>query len=178
MPSPVRAYKHGKPHFSLITWMGVYQASTPIVSGFDNATARLDLDNEPQPDAMLLIDPEFGGQAVISADDYVERSPDLVGEVPASSVSYDLHTKLNVYRRNGVREYVVWRVRDKQIDWFRLRSGAFELLKPDEIGILRSEVFPGLWLDPAALIRGDMARVCEVLQQGLASPEHAAFIKR
>jgi Uma2 family endonuclease len=178
MPSPVRAYKHANPHFSLITWMGYYQASTPIVNGFDNATARLDLDNEPQPDAMLLIDPEHGGQAIISADDYVERSADLVAEVSASSVSYDLHTKLNVYRRNGVREYIVWRVRDKQIDWFRLRSGEFEPMKPDETGIFRSEVLPGLWLDARALIRGDMGRVFAVVQQGLASPEHAAFIQR
>jgi Uma2 family endonuclease len=178
MPSPVRAYRHAQPHFDLISWLGFYRMSTPVVTGFDNATARLDLDNEPQPDAMLLIDPACGGQAIISADDYVERSPDLVAEVSASSVSFDLHTKLNVYRRNGVREYIVWRVHDKQLDWFRLRSGEFEPMIADEMGILRSEVLPGLWLDAAALIRGDMSRVAAVAQQGLASPEHAAFVQR
>jgi hypothetical protein len=178
MPSPVRMRRHGDPHYRLITWLGHYSAFTPQLIGCDNTTARLDLDNEPQPDVMLLIDPAFGGQAKISADDYVEGAPELVCEISASSVSFDLHTKLNVYRRNGVREYVVWRVQDQQIDWFVLHSGDIQPLAPDAAGILRSEIFPGLCLDAAALIRGDMARVLEVVQQGLASPEHAAFIKR
>ncbi len=178
MPSPVRAHRHAEPHYRLITWLGHYSAFTPHILGCDNGTARVDLDNEPQPDAMLLINPAFGGQARISADDYVEGAPEWVGEVSASSVSFDLHTKLNVYRRNGVREYVVWRVQDKQIDWFVLRSGEFEPLQADDAGILRSEVMPGLWLDAAALIGGDMARVLKIVQQGLASAEHASFVKR
>jgi hypothetical protein len=177
MPSPVRLRRHGRPHFRLIAWLGAYEAATECVIGGDNTTARLDLDNEPQPDALLLIDPACGGQAVISADDYVEKAPEWVGEVSGSSASFDLHTKLNVYRRNGVREYLVWRVLDKQIDWFVLRSGLFAPLTPDAAGILRSETFPGLWLDAAALTRGDMLRVLAVAQQGLASPEHAAFVK-
>jgi Uma2 family endonuclease len=148
------------------------------VLSFDNGTVRLDLNNEPQLDGMLLIDPAWGGQASISADDYVENAPELVGEVSSSSVSFDLHTKLAVYRRNGVREYLVWRVLDKQFDWFVLREGTFVPLTPDPQGILRSEVFPGLWLDAAALIRGDMPQVMAVLQQGLASAEHAAFIRK
>ncbi len=175
MPSPVRLRKHGDPHFRFITWLGQYAAFTPCVIGGNNTTARLDLDNEPQPDAMLLIDPLCGGQAIISHDDYVERAPEWTGEISASSVSFDLHTKLVVYRRNGVREYVVWRVQDQQIDWFTLRSGEFEPLAADADGVLRSEVFPGLWLDAAALIRNDMSRVLAVVQQGIASPEHAAF---
>jgi hypothetical protein len=48
-------------------------------------------------------------------------------------------------------------------------------LLPASGGIIRSEVFPGLWLAPAALLAGDLLRVLAVLQQGLASPEHAAF---
>jgi Uma2 family endonuclease len=177
MPSAVRYRRHGQPHFRLITWLGTYEAATSGVGGGDNSTARLDLDNESQPDALLLIDPERGGQARISADDYVERAPELVAEVAASSASFDLNTKLNVYRRNAVREYLVWRVLQHQFDWFVLRSGQFQPLPPDAEGILRSEVFPGLWLDAAALIRGDMPRVLAVVQQGVASPEHAAFVR-
>lgn len=177
MPSPVRLRRHGRPHMRLITWIGIYEAQTPCVIAGDNATARLDLENEPQPDGMLLLDPECGGQAIISGDDYVEKAPEWVGEVSGSSVSFDLHTKLHVYRRNGVREYVVWRVADKQIDWFALRDGDFKPLLPDAAGILRSEVFPGLWLDAAAMIAGDMPRVFAVVQQGLASTEHAAFVQ-
>lgn len=178
MPSPVRFRRHSDPHSALVGCTFFYRAFTPIVLSGADGTARLDLDNEPQPDAMLLIDPAFGGQARITVDDYIEGAPEWVGEVSASSVSFDLHTKLNVYRRNGVREYVVWRVLDKQIDWFVLRSGEFELLAADEAGILRSEVLPGLWLDAEALVRGDLPQVFHVLQQGLDSPEHAAFIRR
>src|SRR5207302_3112701 len=101
-----------------------------------------------------------------------------LAEVAASSASYDLHVKLDAYRRNEVREYVVWRVLDQAVDWFVLREGRYELLLVDEAGLYKSEVFPGLWLDPAALVRGDLASVLQALQQGLASPEHAAFVAR
>src|SRR5581483_3356767 len=139
---------------------------------------RLDRDNEPQPDALLMIDPARGGHARVSPDDYVEGAPEWVGEIAASSTSFDLHTKLQVYRRNGVREYVVWRVLDQQLDWFVLAAGAFQPLLPDAAGILRSPTFAGLWLDAAALLRGDMRQVLAVVQQGLASPEHAAFVRQ
>jgi Uma2 family endonuclease len=178
VPSPVRLRRHGHPHAHLIGWLVAYEAGTPGVLTGDNATARLDLDNEPQPDALLLIDPARGGQARISEDDFVEAAPELVAEVAASSVSIDLNTKLHVYRRNGVREYLVWRVLNQQIDWFVLREGQYERQVPDADGLLKSEVFPGLWLDPAALVAGNLARVLAVVQQGLASPEHAAFIAR
>lgn len=176
--SPVRVQQHGLPHFQLVGWLAAYYAGTPRLLAGDNSTIRLDLDNEPQPDAFLMIKPGYGGQARISDDDYVERAPELVAEVAASSVSYDLGKKLHVYRRNQVREYVVWRVQDRAIDWFVLRDGAYEPLAPGDDGLLRSEVFPGLWLDPAAMLRDDLAAVLAVVQQGLASPEHAAFAAR
>jgi Uma2 family endonuclease len=176
-PSPVSLEGHGEPHGDFITWLGIYRAHTPGVQGADNATVRLDLDNEPQPDVFLRIRPEFGGQSA-TVDDYVEGAPELIAEVAASSASYDLHDKLNAYRRNGVKEYIVWRVWDQAIDWFVLRSGRYEPLSLNANGFYQSEVFPGLWLDPAALIRGDLARVLAVVQQGLATTEHAEFVKR
>ena len=91
-------------------------------------------------------------------------------------MSYDLHAKLHVYRRNGVREYIVWRVLEQTIDWFVLRAGQYERLPVEANGLSRSEVFPGLWLDPAALVRGDLATVLAIVQQGLGSPEHATFV--
>lgn len=178
MPSPVRARRHGRPHAHFIGWLTQYEAATPGVEAGDNGTVRLDLDNEPQPDGLMYIDPARGGQCRISDDDYIESAPELVGEIASSSASYDLHTKLHVYRRNGVREYIVWRVLDRQIDWLVLREGQYENKSPDADGILRSEVFPGLWLDPAAIVRGDLAAVLTVLQTGLSSPEHAAFVAR
>ena len=177
MPSPVSLEGHCAPHADLISWLGQYRAHTVGVKAGDNGTLRLDLDNEPQPDAFLRIRPEFGGQSK-TVDDYVEGAPELVAEVAASSASYDLHDKLNAYRRNGVKEYIVWRVWDQAIDWFELRSGRYEPLALNAEGHYQSEVFPGLWLDAAALIRGDLARVLAVVQQGLATPEHAEFVQR
>ncbi|HKI17429.1 MAG TPA: Uma2 family endonuclease, partial [Isosphaeraceae bacterium] len=104
--SPVHFRRHGKPHVQISCWLGVYMAGTPGVEAGDNGSVRLDLDNEPQPDAFLLIEPERDGQARISEDDVVEGAPELVVEVASSSVSYDMGKKLKVYRRNGVREYV------------------------------------------------------------------------
>jgi Uma2 family endonuclease len=176
VPSPVRHRQHGAPHAQLLGWLVLYTANTPGVDVGDNSSVRLDLDNEPQPDALLFIDPTRGGQARLSVDGYIEGAPELVAEVASSSVSYDLHAKLHVYRRNGVREYLVWRVLEQEIDWFVLRAGQYERMPVDANGHLRSAVFAGLWLDPAALIRGDLATVLAVVQQGIASPEHAAFV--
>jgi Uma2 family endonuclease len=178
VPSPVRLQRHGRPHAHLIGWLYVYEAATNGVIVADNTTARLDLDNEPQPDALLMIEPARGGQARISADDYIESSPELVAEVTSSRVSYDLGVKLNVYRRNGVREYIVWRVLDREFDWFVLREDHYDALAPDAGGVLRSEVFPGLWLLPEAMVRHDSPRVLSVLQQGVQTPEHATFVAR
>ena len=176
MPSPVRLRRHGEPHALTLGWLTAYRAGTPGVIAADNASARLDLDNEPQPDALLMIEPERGGQARVSEDDYIEGAPELVAEVAASSVSIDLHKKLHVYRRSGVREYVVWRVEDRRIDWYALRDGEFIRREPDEKGHYRSQTFPGLWLDATALVEGDMAKVLDVVRQGLAAPEHAKFV--
>ena len=168
---------HCIPQFDIIGWLGSYRFATPGVEGGDNGTIRLDRENEPQADAFLRITPQCGGQ---SWDDgkYIGGPPELIAEVAFSSVSYDLHDKLRAYQRNGVCEYLVWRVWDAAIDWFVLREGRFERMPLTEAGHYRSEVFPGLWLDPAALLRGDGAHVLAVLQQGLASPEHAAFVAR
>jgi len=174
----VRLTSHGEPHSVVLTWLGNYCAHTPRVRVADNATVRLDLDNEPQPDVLLRIEPQAGGQSRVSDDDYLEGAPELVVEIAASSVSYDLHDKLRVYRRNGVREYAVWRVHDQQIDWFVLEDDEYRRLKPDTGGILHSTVFPGLRLAAEALLAGDVATVLAELQRGLGTDEHAAFVER
>ena len=144
----------------------------------DNSTVRLDLDNEPQPDAALLIDPGAGGQARLSDDDYIEGAPELIAEVASSSASYDLHDKLHVYRRNGVREYLVWRTLEHRIDWFELADGAYRPLQPDADGVIHSRVFPGLRLALDAMLRGDLATVLRALQRGLEENAHQVFVAR
>ena len=178
MPSPVRLTNHGEPHFQLITWLGVYLASTPIARGADNATNRLDLENEPQPDCMLFIRPEWGGQVSISSDDYVVVPPELVAEVSSSSVAFDRGPKLRTFLRHGVKEYLLWRVEDDKFEWYILRGANYLQLEPCTGNVLCSEVFPGLWLDVDAMLAGNLAKVLEVLQQGIASPEHQHFIER
>jgi Uma2 family endonuclease len=178
MPSPVRQRYHGRQHSHLNFWLCAYEGSTPGVEVGDNSTVRLDLHNVPQPDCLLFVQPEHGGRVRIGAKGYIEGAPDLVAEVASSSASYDLGEKLGAYRRNGAREYVVWRVLERQIDWFLLHEERCEPVNPAADGILRSTVFPGLWLDPAALIRGDVNAVFAIVQQGLNSPEHADFVVR
>ncbi len=177
MPPPV-SDEHGIPHFDLNAWLGLYRLATPGVVGADNTTVRLDAANAPQPDTYLRILESHGGQARVGARGYIESAPELCAEVAVSSVRIDLNVKLPIYRRHGVREYIIWRVPDREVDWFVLRGDQYERLPQDENGVYRSEVLPGLWLDAAALVRGDLGAVSRVAQQGLASPEHAAFVRR
>jgi Uma2 family endonuclease len=177
MPSPVRFEAHGEEHVDLTTWMGTYKALTPGVRAGDNSTVRLDLENEPQPDLVLLIDPSRGGQTSL-VEGYITGPPEFVAEISASTISIDLHDKLRAYQRNGVAEYLVWRTEDGEIDWFVLREGKYERLSPDADGVWKSPGFPGLWLDGPAMVKGDVPAVFAALHRGLASPEHAAFIER
>ena len=176
--SPLRFNSHGKPHGDLIIWLGTYKVYTPGVELGDNSTVRLDLDNEPQPDAVLLIDERLGGQARISDDDYIEGAPELVAEVAASSAANDLYDKKRAYRRNGVKEYIVWQSLENKLDWFSLQNEEYVSLEPGTDGVIKSRVFPGLWLDIQALRTGKMTQVLAVLQQGLHSQEHADFVQQ
>ena len=176
MPSPVRFKGHGAPHFQIITWLGVYLSQTPGLSAGDNATVCLDPDNEPQPDVLLRREKSRGGRSDISADDYIEGAPELVVEIAGSSASYDLHEKLTAYRRNGVQEYLVGRVYEQQIDWFSLEDGSYVALAPDENSVICSRIFPGLWLDVAAMLKGESTTFLAVLQQGMAAPEHQEIV--
>ncbi|MEB3212336.1 MAG: Uma2 family endonuclease [Leptolyngbyaceae bacterium] len=178
MPAALRFRSHGQPHGSVMTWLGVYAGLTPCIALGDAPTVRLDLDNEPQPDAVLLIEPQSGGQARLSKDDYIEGAPEMVVEIAASSVAIDLHDKKTAYRRNGVCEYIVWQVLDQKLNWFYLERGEFLSLTADSDGILKSRIFPGLWLNPSALLAGNMQHVLNCLQMGLQSQAHADFIQR
>lgn len=178
MPSPVNQRRHGGPHLRLAAWLGDYLIRTPGLDGGDNSTVRLDLENEPQPDLHLRIPEEHGGQSTIGADGYIEGPPELAVEIAASSFSYDLHDKLRAYQRNGVQEYLVWRVDDGAVDWFAMRGGRYQQIAADDEGVLRSDVLPGLWLDVEALLAGDLVRVRAVLDRGIGSAEHAELCAR
>ena len=175
VPSPARHREHGKPHFQTVGWLNLYSAATPGVEGSDHATLRLDHENEVQPDALLFLLPECGGRARIGEDGYLEGPPELIVEVAATSASYDLNQKKRVYARSGVAEYIVYLAYEQRVIWFILREGVFGELQPDESGLLKSEKFPGLWLQPDALLAGEISSLLEALQLGLASPDHKTF---
>src|SRR5262245_61932727 len=176
LPSPVKQEQHGMPHGLVMGWLFSYAARTPGFEVGCDSTVRLDPDNEPQPDACLFILPSHGGRARISEDDYLEGAPELVAEVAATSASYDLHSKLGAYQRNGVREYFVWRVFDGEIDWCERKRGRYQAIPSGRSGVRKSLVFPGLWLDPAAMVRGDRAGILKALERGARSPGHRAFV--
>ncbi len=165
--SPQFFEPHAEPHGNLMGWLWSYKVATPGVRLGDNATVRLDLDNEPQPDAILLIDSACGGQSDLGTDGYVEGAPELVAEVAASSATKDLYDKKRAYRRNGIQEYIVWQVFESTVSWFRLQDGEYVALTPGAAGIIQSQVFPGLWLDVSALVTGNMQQVLAVLHKGL-----------
>lgn len=177
MAAALRYKGHGFPHSLIITWLGLYVSQTPGVELADNTTVRLDIDNEPQPDALLRIKSELGGQSRISDDDYIEGAPELIVEISGSTVSYDLHDKLNVYRRHGVKEYIVWRVYDQEIDWFYLDQGEYKKLEPDNLGLIESREFPGLVLSVNALLEENLAEVLAELGKYLKSSSHENFIE-
>lgn len=176
MPSPLKR-PHGRMHVLFSRWIDEYQEATPGTEAFDNASAILDDEAEPQPDVSLLIVAPGHGQTR-EEDEYIVGAPEFIAEVASSSESIDLHGKRLDYERTGVREYLVVALRQQRLYWFVRRDGRFVECQPDADGILRSEVFPGLWLEAAALLRLDRRRVLEVLRQGLATPEHAAFVAR
>jgi Uma2 family endonuclease len=172
MPSPLRL-NHGTAHVKLATWLALYGADTPGTHVADNATDILGQDSEPQPDAMLFLD---GGQARENDEGYVVGPPEFIAEVASSSISYDLHSKKADYERHGVREYLVLSLFDQRAFWFVRQEAKFVEMPAGEDGIHRSRGLPGLWLDAAALFRGDLKRIQEVLALGLATPEHITFV--
>jgi Uma2 family endonuclease len=174
MPSPVSS-NHGVFQLLLAGWLNNFLASTPGCEGDVEATWLMGQRDVPQPDLALWILPESGGQSRVVGK-YSSGAPELIVEVALSSSARDLSVKLRSYERMCVREYLVAVISQAKFIWHEWTAGGFQTIEPDTDGILRSRCFPGLWLDTGALWRRDRKHVLAVLQQGLASPEHAAFV--
>lgn len=176
MPAAIRIDQHGEPQLLLVTWLGVYAAATPGVQGSGNASSRIDFDNDPEGDAILRIRPEYGGQSKTDEFGYITGAPELIVEISGSTSAQDLQLKFEIYRRNGVREYLVWDTIAEELYWFVLHDGDYYRIAPDPNGCIHSRVFPGLWLDVVALLKGDLAQVLKTAQAGMASLDHAQFV--
>ena len=176
MPSPVYS-PHGRGQIAASGWLIPYLENTPGVDLLDNTSTVLSPQSEPQPDLMLRILWECGGR---TRDEglYIVGAPELIVEVSHTTRYNDLGPKLEDYERAGVQEYVVRAMEPDAVYWFVLRDGRFAELAPSDDEIYSSEVFPGLWLDPTALLAGDTRRLRAVVDLGCATPEHAAFVAR
>ena len=162
--SPVGFEYHAKKRILVAFWLQAYAMTVPGVRVGDNGTVFLDGRNEYQPDVFVWR--AGAGSARLTDDGFREGAPQLVVEVAASSASYDLHEKKEAYRRNGVGEYLVWRVLDKVIDWFELRNGHYVRREPDADGIIESAQFAGLRLHIPSLLTGDAAGVLAAVRPG------------
>jgi Uma2 family endonuclease len=175
MASPLKR-PHGTSDFKLGLVLGLYEAATPGVEGAHNMTTILGEESEPQPDLMLRLHEECGGQSRYNEEDYLVGAPEFIAEVAHSSRSIDMNRKRQDYLEAGVQEYLVLCVEEQELHWFHFPSR--RKLKPDRNGLWKSRVFPGLWVDGPALIARDSARLIAAVQQGLATAEHAAFVRR
>jgi Uma2 family endonuclease len=174
MPSPVGP-PHGRAQVPVIVWLDYYAEQTPGLEVMDNATTVLGKKSEPQPDALLRILSEFGGQTRIEKK-LLTGPPELITEVSHATRYVDLGPKLKDYQKAGVLEYVVRALEPDQVFWF-VREGETLVERPlGEDGLYRSTSFPGLWLDPLALLQGDRRRLRAVVDLGCATPEHAEFV--
>jgi Uma2 family endonuclease len=174
---PPGTIRCGRASGKLLSWLSDYRRMTPGTEALTRVTILLDDQSEPEPNACLLILPERGRQTR-EKDEYLTGPPELVVEVTDLTEELDLGPKKADYQRAGVIEYIVAAVRRQRVFWFVRQGEELVELPPDPDGVLRSPAFPGLWLDPAALLRSDYDRMKEVLDAGLAIPEHAAFVAR
>jgi Uma2 family endonuclease len=147
----------------------------PGAEALDSATAILGWKSEMQPDAMLRILPECGGHTR-DVKGFIQGPPELIVEVAKATRYVDLGPKLTDYERAGVLEYVVYALDPYEVIWFEQDQGVLRRRPKPSDGIYRSAVYPGLWLDPLALLSGDRRRLRAVLDLGCATPEHAAFV--
>jgi Uma2 family endonuclease len=164
---------HGTSDLLLITAFTLYAARTPGVQASSNATVFLGNDSEPQPDVVLRVLPECGGQSRTTPQGYVDGAPELIAEIAHSSRAIDLGPKRMDYARYGVLEYVVVSLHDQQFQWFHL--GKDSELQPGPDGVLKLITFPGLWIDSEALLAQDLGRLQATLERGIASPERSQF---
>lgn len=176
---PISAGGHATPDNHLQTVFGTYAANTSGVASHSAVTTILPSKTTGlEPDAMLRVLPECGGGADIGADNFVHGVPELLAEISFTSGARDFGKKFDAYQADGVPEYLVWRTAEQEVHWFALKRKKYVALQPHADGTLRSSAFPGLWLDVPALLAGDLAKVLATLQQGVASPEHAAFVAK
>lgn len=165
--SPVRAVHHGNPHLLLAQWIANYAMHHPDLVGSDNATVRLNSDNDPQPDLCLL---RLSGNTRFDDEGYIVGVPELIVEIAGSSASYDFGEKRDAYEAAGVGEYLVYETIEREVAWWRSVEGRFIEIQPEH-EVFKSVLFPGLWLDAEALRSANALKMTATLEQGMQAVE-------
>ena len=120
--------KHGRPHNVMTIWVSQYVEATPGTESFPPITLILDMASEPEPDVVLILDKDSGGQTSESEDGYLVGPPELVVEIANTTTTTDLGRKKRDYERAGVKEYIVVLPTTHSIIWFhRLRDRFVDL---------------------------------------------------
>ena len=166
---------HGTHHVKLTAVIAAFEGNSPGLQAADNTTLILAPDDEPQPDLFLRVLPEYGGQSYSTPNQYAQGAPELVAEIADSSRIIDANDKLPRYRLAGVIEYLLVDLHEQRVRWFDLRAG--DEIAADAQGVFHSRIFPGLWLHGPALFAGNYQLLMATVHQGLATPEHAAFVQ-
>jgi len=175
MPSPV-SLQHMRQDGRFFGLCASYCFHTPGVECGINGTWLMTSTSAPQPDCSVWVVPQYGGRLKVK-DTLASGVPELAAETCYSSRAYDLGPKLALYQSAGVNEYVAVLVEERRIEWRILVDGSYQLL-PDDAGIYRSKILPGLWVDSNAFWNEDSTALLRTLEQGLASAEHAEFVQK
>ncbi len=175
--TPRRYLQHDGPLTKLSYLLSHYVRFTPGVESCVEATLFMEQENGPSPDICLWLEPDVGGQTCINDRGYLTGAPELIIEIAASSASYDLYEKKDLYERLGVREYLVWRTEERAIDVFEMRGNSFQRvdLRPEDQW--KSRVFAGLVIDLPAIVKLDYETAYRTLESSIALPEHQEFCK-
>ncbi len=171
---PISAGSHGIPQGNILVWLWHYAVATEGVQQISESSVHFGPQDLPQPDVQLRVKDQFGGASRLVRGE-LHGAPELIVEVAASSAKHNLQIKKPRYAKHGVQEYLVWIVREKRFVWFALEAGEYVELPASRSGILKSRVFPGLWLDSKGLLADNWPKILGTLRKGMETPEYLEF---
>jgi hypothetical protein len=132
------------------------------------AKVQLNADEAEVPGLVAMLN--YGRMKQCKVEDEVFHGPpNFILDVFYSADDPDFLRRRERFCRAGVLEYFV-AFQGEQIEyrWHRLTDGKYELVQPDEDGILRSRALPNLWLPRQALLDRDWWAVLGCIERGVS----------
>ena len=155
--------EHGQRANILNWWLSHYVGDKRGCEAASNVTCTM-LGQSPQPDVLLRLTEEHGGQS-IDTGYLLAGAPELVVDICETSFEIEFGPELELYQKAEVRENITIRTLPPPgIVWRVLVDGSYRVNEPDSKGILRSQCFPGLWLDTEGFWAEDCVRMRETLE--------------